>query len=669
MNERLADHGVTRRQLMQFGALSGVALTAAYATPAAAQQTSAGSTGAVVADLGPGVVQFGSKSAVQIGDRIYIGSRNLEPTYVVAFDLPSRKVVATTGIPAGRSIQGIDGRLDDPYMYFAIENGTATNSVFRWNRIAPEQPAEPLGRAGTVIIWTLSVAPDGVAFFAGRENGPNLWCYDPAVGEVRPLGTPAPTATGVRAVLATDDTVYFGSGTVLDGGADTAQAVLSAYDRASGTFSDILPPELAADANVRDLRLADGKLVVGTTRGAGSCHIAVIDAAAPDSYQVIDTPGVTTKAMFVHDGVVYFVAQAGNIQMLRLDTMQLERLEVDGLDFGEVWGMGWFDGLLQVVSAYGFVAHVDVAARTATRTDLIAAGAPAEPQLAMSVTAGGGSVYVAANSALARHRLDVGDTLNLAVPGEAKDAEFTGGMLYMAQYSGLGLYGYQPAGDRLPQQLAPLPPDYNRPRQVVWDAAHGLAVISSFSDATGGSCVGVYDPADGSMRVVVDPLGEPADLFAMHVREGVVYLGASSPTAASGRIAAFDPVSAGILWRTEPLPDGVFSLSAQGRNIYASLRDGSLVVLDAARRRIVHRADLGSLSPKGSALVATRGRVYGLSTTTLYRLDHRTFEPTVLVEDLVGAWYGGQLQIAADETGALYTMRDRNLVRIIDGRQ
>lgn len=653
---------LSRRQIMQFGALGGLGLLAAGASPA----WSATRDGALITDLGPGVVQFGSKSAVQIGDIMYVGSRNIEPTYAIAFDLNTRKVIGQAAVPGGRSIQGIDGADEDRWLYFAIENGTAEHSVFRWDRSNPQSEPEPLGRAGTVIIWTLSVSPDGVAYFAGRENGPNLWSYDPAVGAVQKLGTPEPTATGVRTVLATDTTVYFGSGTVLDGGAGTAKAVLSAYDRASGRFTDILPAELAQDANIRDLRLAGDRLVVGTTKGAGTCHIAVLDLADPSSYRVVETPGVTTKAMFVHEETVFFVSQANSVQMLDLSTMQIRRLEVPGVDFGEVWGMGWHDGGLQVVSAYGFIAHVDVAARTATLTDLIEAGAPAEAQLAMSVTAGGGFVYVSANSALARHRLDSGAVQNLAVPGEAKDAEYVDGLLYMGQYSALGLYGYDPASDALPQQLAPLPVAYNRPQSVAWDECTRRVVITAKSDSLGGACVGVHNPADGSMAVVIDPFGIPADLPASAARDGIVYIGANNTPDGRGRIMAFDPLSRTARWTIDALPAGVFTLATRGAHLYASLTNGSLVVIDIPRRRIVHSADLRAISPKGSSLVTARGRVYGLSTTTLYALDHKTFQPRIVVPDLVGAWYGGQLQLAADENGSLYTMRDRNLVRIED---
>ena len=296
----------------------------------------------MVTDLGPGVVQFGSKSAVQVGDTLYIGSRNIEPTYVAAFHIPSRKIVATTAIPNGRSIQGIEAGADGRYLYFAIENpGGVENTVFRWDLSDTSKPAEPLGRAADVTIWNMSVTPDGYAYFGGKEAPPQLWQYNPNDGVISAVGSPEPSATGVRTVLATQKTVYVGSGTVMSGSAQTSNAVLAAYDRETGTMAQILPPELAQDETVRSLALAGDKLVVGTYGGSVPTKIAVLDMANPSSYRIVEITGVTTKALLVHDGRLFFSAGANNLQILDLDTMELAPLEVSGLDFGEVWGMGW----------------------------------------------------------------------------------------------------------------------------------------------------------------------------------------------------------------------------------------------------------------------------------------------------------------------------------------
>ena len=64
-------------------------------------------------------------------------------------------------------------------------------------------------------------------------------------------------------------------------------------------------------------------------------------------------------------------------------------------------------------------------------------------------------------------------------------------------------------------------------------------------------------------------------------------------------------------------------------------------------------------------MVTNRGVVYGVSDTTVFRFDPRTFAVTTVVSGINGGWYSGA-HLANDEAGHLYTMRGRNLVRITD---
>ncbi|UNK71387.1 PQQ-binding-like beta-propeller repeat protein [Microbacterium sp. H1-D42] len=666
MNENLT---LTRRRVLQLGSIGAVAVVCGVGmTEAASASVSHSAFGPAVESLGAGVVQFGSKSAVQVGDTIYIGSRNIEPTYVAAFHIPTRRIIATAAIPNGRSIQGMDGSADGKWLYFAIESPAGDqDTVYRWDLTDRSLPAEPLGRAADVTIWNMSVAPDGFAYFGGKEAPPTVWQYSPADGQITSIGTPEATATGIRTVLATDETVYIGSGTVLNGSETTSNAVLAAYDRATGEMRQILPPELADDETVRSLALHDDKLVVGTYGGSVPSKLAVISTVDPTSYRVLETAAVTTRAPFVHDGDLYFSAGANDVRIVSLDTLEMTSLEIEGVDFGEVWGMGWLDGRLHVVSAYGFVAHVDVAGRTAELTGLIDAGAPAEPQLAMSVTAGGGYAYVAGTGSLARHSLDDHTVLNLIAAGETKHGEVVDGRLYMGQYAGLGLFGYDPATGRLPAQLAPLPASQNRPVFVGWDDVNKRVIISTQSDIDGGGAVGAYDPATDDMTVHINPIDSRQLIRWVETRDGIAYLGGDNAQSEGprGEVVAFDLMSGKELWRIDPqLPGGVSSLAFLGDLLYVSVNKGRFCVIDVVKREIVHTADIRELGTNRSSLAVSGGRVHGVSSTTLYRFDPVTFEPTVVVPELNGAFYGGHTKMDVDEKGDIYTMRDRELVRI-----
>ena len=656
-----APSAFTRRTLLQVG---GVGALAAVAAAVSADPAFAALRPSVtVNDLGPGAVQFGSKSAYQFGDTLYIGSRNLEPMYVIAYHVPSATVTGYTTIPNGRSTQAICADPTGRYLYIGTENEVNTATLFRWDLQQPEGEAEALGRAGDVRVWALDVAPDGVVFFGGREPGGNLWSYDPAVGEVVALGIAEPTATGARAIVATDTTVYFGAGNTLGGGT-SSKAVLSAYDRATGTFTSILPPELADDDTVRELRLAGERLVVTTANASGS-SIAVLELADPGDYRVTTHDGITTKATLVHDDDIYFLAKAGDMRVCSIDTMQVAPVAIDGLDVGEVWGLGWVGDRLHAVSAFGFVAHIDVVAGTFETTGLIDAGAPPEAQLAMSVTAGGGYAYVAASGILGRHDLATGATVNIIAPGESKDAVWSAGRLWMAQYSGQGLWAYDPVTGE-PGQAAALPPSYNRPQSITWDAVNGLVIIVALSDAQGGSCLGIHDPATSTTDVIELPLGPGQSISYVLAHEGIVYLGGGTGGTSSpaGEIVAFDPVSRTVLWRVDTAATThVTGLAVARRYLYVALHGGGFRVVDRAKRRIVH-SERVAFANKAWALATSRNRVFAVTAEELRSIDTITYRSSVVVPSLNGAWYGGGIDISVDEDGRLYTMQDRNLVQI-----
>lgn len=659
---------LSRRHLLQLGT-TGVLAAASAGLPVSPVQASP-RPHAKETDLGPGVVQFGSKSAYQFEDTIYIGSRNLEPMYVLAYHIPSATVTGRTSVADGRSTQAMAADPTGRYLYFGTENAAGgVPTLYRWDLKNPAAPAEALGRAGDVRIWALHVAPDGVVYFGGREPGGNLWQFDPSTREVNALGIAEPTATGARAIAATDTTVYFGAGNTLGGG-QASKAVLSAYDRSSGRFTSILPPELAEDDTVRELRIHRDRLIVGTANASGS-HIAVIDTNDPTSYRVVRHEGITSKAMLAHDDDLYFLVGAGQVRVCSLKTMAVNPIVIDDLDIGEVWGMAYAEERLHAVSAYGFVAHIDLSGRTATRTDLIAAGAPSEPQLAMNVTAGGGYAYVSGNGAVARHSLQTGEVVNLVAPGETKDATWADQQLWMGQYSGLGLWAYDPARKADPAQAAPLPSKFNRPECVTWDEDNKRVLIVALADASGGSCLGAYDPARDAMTVYEYPLGPGQSIPAVVAHCGLAYIGGGDGgTGPAGEIAALDPMTGRVLWSIDPEHNApVTGMAVRGRHLYVVLNNGGFRVVDLARRTIVHRADITTQAAKRSNLVVTRGRVYGVSAAALYRFDPHTFEITVLADSLEGAWYGGQPHVSADERGMLYTMRGRNLIRVEDSRR
>ncbi|MFE7328857.1 PQQ-binding-like beta-propeller repeat protein [Streptomyces sp. NPDC057565] len=663
---------LSRRRLLQAGSSLGLATTAgpllasqAGAAPAAAATTK-------VTDLGPGLVQFSLMSGLLVGDTVYIGSRNLNPSSVVGFHLPSRKVVSYTNLDAGPepSIQALAADPTGRYLYIGVlvKSDRGKPNLYRWDLTTPDQPAVAIGRTEDRDIRDLAVAPDGTVFAVGGvpDKPPVLWQYDPATGAVSNLGAPDPKATLARAVAATDTTVFFGAGSVLAGGSGASRASLFAFDRKSREFTSIVPKEMEKDPSLRELAVQDGKLIVGTSGGVDPAKFAVIDLADFSSYTLVATEGKVIK-MFASDAErIYFASESGVEAYSKADKT-ISHVEFTGPDLGEIWGVDHIDGKLAVVSGYGFVAEIDVAARTSVVTDLHDAGAKAGPQAGMGIAAGHGYVYLGGNGAISRRNLQSGEVVNLQAPGEAKDAEVIEGVLYTGQYNSQGIWRYDPSRRRQPEQAAKFPSEQNRPLDVSWDPDNKLLLVGVQSDTEGGGALWTYSPRTGASAAYPNPIDDVQLVRAVANRDGVAYLGGDNASKEGPRatVVAVDPVTGKEQWRVDTKQSaGVAALAVQGRNLYGLTTKGGLFVVDRRTRKVVHTSDVSSVSKGFAAMVTNRGVVYGVSDTTLFRFHPKTFAVSTVVADINGAWYSGP-HVNVHE-GLLYTLRGGNLVAVDD---
>ncbi|GAA1896727.1 hypothetical protein GCM10009837_18530 [Streptomyces durmitorensis] len=663
---------MSRRRLLRAGGGIGLAAAAAPLLSATAQAAPEGFRTRVT-DLGPGIVQFALMSGIQVGDTVYIGSRNLTPTRVIGFHLPTRKVVSQTEIGYGHSIQALAADKDGKYLYAGIltKGDEGKPNLFRWDLSTPDKPAVGVGRTEDRDIRELAVAPDGTVYAVGGIPGkaPALWMYDPADDKMTNLGIPDPKATLARAVAATDKTVFFGAGSVLSGGGEASKASLYAYDRAKGTFSNVTPPELQKDPSLRELAVVGDRLVVGTSGSTQPAKLAVLDLADLSSYKVKTTEGKVVKNLTAKGDVIYFASDAG-LYSYSAATQALAPVEFDGPDLGEIWGLDHADGKLTVVSGYGFVGEIDTAAGTSVITELGKAGAPLSPQTAMGIAADDKYVFVGGNNVITRHELGTDTVVNLRAPGEAKDAELLAGVLYTGQYSSQGIWAYDPSDDKQPHQIASFPSEQNRPLDICHDPVNRLMLVGVQSDTEGGGSLWTYSPKTGKKRAFINPVDDIQLVRAVATREGIAYLGGDNPTTKGprGTVVAFDPVVGKELWRID-LPDslttGVAALAVQGGNLYGLTRKGGFFVIGLRARTVVHTADHGDICPGFAAMVTSRGRVYGVSDTTLFRFDPKTFAVSKVVPEINGAWYSGP-HVNADSDGRLYTLRGHDLVRIDD---
>ncbi|MGP0222109.1 outer membrane protein assembly factor BamB family protein [Paenarthrobacter sp. NCHU4564] len=664
---------ISRRLILQAGGAASLAAALGLAVGQSASATS--STGPAgkapeILDLGPAVVQFSLMSGQLVGDTLYIGSRNLDPVRIIAFHLPSGKVTGQTILSNGHSIQALAADTSGRYLYAGVlqkDAGTKPN-LFRWDLTRPGTAATALGNIGDRDVRDISVAPNGrvYAVGGGSPTAPALWEYDPATDKIVSLGIPDPGATLARAVAATDATIFFGAGSTLNGGGNASRACLFAYDYASKSFRNVTPAEMLADPSIRDLGIVGDKVIVSSAGSVQDSKMAALSVADPGSYVLAASQGKTAKSFAALGDTVYFANEAG-LLAYNPGSNTIAAMPYEGPSLGEIWGVDARAGKLLVTSGYGFVAEIDPATGATKTTDLGEAGAPSDPQTVMGIAAGAGYVYVGGNGVISRRSLTDGRVANLTAPGEAKDAVVVDGVLYTGQYSGQGIWSYDPATGKPISQVATFPKEQNRPLDVCWDEINKLVLVAVQADTEGGGSFWTYDPATRKSAIFVNPIDKVQLIRAVASREGVAYLGGGNPGLdGPGTVVAFDPLAGKELWRLDAGNGaGISALAVQGKHLYGVTRKGGLFVIDLPKRRLIHRADITSVSHGFAALVTNRGVVYGVSNTDVFRFDPKTFAVATVVADIDGGWYSGA-HINNDEDGYLYTMRGRNLVRIDD---
>lgn len=664
---------LSRRTLLTGGAAAGILAAAQLAVPGAAFGVAPRRQGAqspVITDLGPAMVQYSLMSGVLLDGVYYVGSRNLEPAGVVGVDLATGKVVHQTTLATGYAIQALAADEQRGLLYIGVlqKSGGTQPNLYRW-AVATEAEAVPIGRIGDRDVRDVAVAPDGVVFAAGGGSGvaPALWQYDPATETVTSLGVPDAGATLVRAVAASGTHAYFGAGSSLGGGGSTSRASLYAYDRTARVFTDITPEEMLPDPSIRELAIMGDDLLVSSAGALEPTKLAVLSRSDHSVRHLVTSIGKTAKNFAVIDGVVHCANEKG---ILAWDTATgaVEQLDLGTFSLGEVWGLDAHGGNLIAASAYGFLAEIARSGEKVRTIDLSAAGAPVSAQTCMGIAVGAGFAYVGGNGGIARHDLRTGEVVNLLLPGEAKDAEVIDGILYTGQYSAQGIWAHDPSAGTEIRQVATFPSEQNRPLDTDWDTQNRLLLVAAQADTEGGGSIWTFDPATGARTCTVNPIDDAQLVRAVTTVDGVAYLGGDNAqkTGPRGTIVAWDPVAARELWRLETgMANGVASLETHGRHLFALLQRGTLVVIDRPTRRIVHVADHRAVCPGFSAMKAARGVVYAVSDSTLFRIDPKTFAVTSVVPEIDGGWYSGS-HLNIDEDGAIFTLRGRNLVKVVD---
>ncbi|SEE50448.1 hypothetical protein [Jiangella alba] len=627
---------------------------------AAAPSPSTLRRGLTVTDLGPAATAlYHTRGVVAADGVLYVGSRNLEPTRVFGVDLATKTAVSEIHLGYMNAIGDIAVDPTGRYVYAGGDHqgGVTTGNLYRIDVTDPEKRAEDISLTQENI-QGISVAPDGVVYFAGRWTPRTAYQWDPVTRQTTKIGSMPANIARLEAVASSGTTIFCGGVVNLEG--NRAQARLFAIDRVTGQTTDITPPEvLEVGSGVRDLNVIDGKLFVGVTAFAAPSPLVLIDAANPSSYEMLSFPGIETREFCRVGDSVYF--RGGSYDLV---TGRLAGFPVRS-GGGSLSYSAWGDKLVGV-GRTGQAYIIDLAARTVDEFRFVDTGVRPSPQLVMGIAAGGGYAYACSGGMLTRHDLSTGEVVNFDTPGETKSAIFYDGIVWLAQYGGGGLWGYDSRTDEPPWLVAALPVLQNRSLRIAVDTQNDLILIGVQSDQLGGGSLCVYHRDTELIDVFENPISMAERTRAVICHEGIAYLGGENTQSDSPQatVVAFDPVAGVELWRMETgQPNGIGELAVRGRHLYGISRGGGFFVIDIPSRAIVHRADVSGISPGEATLITNRDAVYGVSDTSLFRFDPATFAPTVMVDELDGGWYGWP-RVGLDERGRFYTLRDRNLIQV-----
>src|SRR5690625_1392584 len=641
----------SRRRAMAMG--GAVVTGALFGTFAHTQASHADPGGRIHEDnLGPGVTSHPIMSGALDGGTLYLGSRNLNPPRVAAFEVSSRAVTNTYVLNTGNYVEGLAASADGT-LYAGVTNAADEINLYKCDPSTGQ--VTDVAAVPGLFIRDLAVAPDGAIYITGEPrppSGSHLYRFDPENGSLTDLGTPVEDADQGTRLAVTDTTLYYCCNSPRSANEGRG---LYAIDRTSGELTYIRD-------NFSGLRIFDDIMIVGDP-------VALCDLRS----------GVWTDFEFDADAF----ARHGNAVIAcdsdgLLSSIDLKTLTVKAIGTANA-PTSW--GILDIVESIavgamdsGSVWMYDLGTGESEIYELMEAGAEGDAEMPLSGATGDGYAYVAGNRSVSVHELETGSITNFGLPGEAKDMISVGDTTYMGVYNGHGLWAHrigEPA-----RQVADLPASQNRPEVLRWDSTNGLLAMGVQADSTESGSLCIFDPINETMTAHIDPFGANHAVRALATGHGLVYIGGSTGPRLAGDIAAWDPVAGEEVWRLNaPLDgDGISSLVVYGNRLFGTtLRGPRLFVIElSGKPRISDVVDISHVSAENPALVLDRAVIYGAAAHrperagSLFRIYPRhPMSPELIVDNLDGDWFGRQ-NIDIDDDHHIYTLRGRDLIRVRD---
>lgn len=479
----------------------------------------------------------------------------------------------------------------------------------------PELQIQIVGRPSETetYLWQFAIGQDG-KLYAGTFPKAKLVSYDPATGAMQDLGVMDETQQYTRNIcVGRDGKIYLGIG--------YGRANVVVYDPETGKHKSILPDEFTGDPQQTTASVSKGV--------DGEVYVSAI--------RMVDQEGKKAPA-----SITLRVENEKLVEVSSPPAMTDFRALKDGRRVLNEH----MDGKYDLVSPDGTVEH-----RTFT------------------YQGDGAGLFIVANGPLGRiyggtfmpNELfwfdpATGEMQNPGNPTEVGGEMYSlidhHGIVYLCAYPGSFLSKWDPAKpwnygrgpENNPQGFGTLGPGHLRPRAMVHGPQDFIYIGSYPEYGMHGGSLGVWDPVQDKLIENYHPLIPDQSITALAYdgNTGLLYGGTSTqggggttPKAKEAVFFVFDPAQKKLVSVRAPVPDAAYirALCQSGRKLFGIANGAMLFVYDLDKKDIVHTADLGVGSVLDCSLGPWKdGRLYGVASKSIFRLDPDTFNVEVLAE-------------------------------------
>lgn len=549
------------------------------------------------------------------------------------------------------------------------------------------------------VLYPMADGKDG-KIYGGAYSSGAVYEYDPVTNKFTSFGRMAEGQSWVRTVAYDEEThkVYAGVGSV---------AHLIEYDIATGTKTNILPPQYSDITSVYDLNLVDGKLFARKENGTPELPYAmfVIDVKtkqvisaknAQTGEYVQDIPassrGVSPKSPIANK--IYYT-DAGILCSYNLDTDTFENLGINvagsaiGYEFLQLEEEG-FPGytLVGLSGNSGKMFKYNLETGNLKLVDLVL---PAEPVLIHEVAKGpDGKIYSSGYlpGNIAAYTPSTGVSKWFDGIGQAEGLTYIGNKLYLGLYPKAKIYEYDltKPWDRSdstklnPNTIFSLEYNSEIPGYTDQDRPFAMLGVEEYNklfigtvpkNGLLGGVFAIYDVEKGGTPEVHWNIVQDQSIVSLAYSNGMVFGGSSiaggqgsTPTATSAKLFVWDVEKNEKIFEIVPAPGkkAITDLTIGSDGNVWGMANGVLFIFNPVEKQIIYSEEkfpeAANNWREARLEVGTDGNVYGVIAGKFFKVDASTKTHTVLATQVN--------RFAQDDFGNFYLSNGNILYKYAD---